>query len=261
MSLTSADSIARLLGRSDTYSTEQKVEAASAATNYIKKVCNRQFEQATYRHWLPWRGSVPRSLTVLPEYPLISILSAFASVMNAGTILDDGTGLATTTSIVDGKLYVGTETFTLSAYSTMALLKTAVDAGSYSLTIKNEGDPQDLRHGATAGLLELPSEIINLFVIDAPAARIKGRYMFVKYSAGFATIPDDLEHIATRLAISHLQDGMPPGAGNGSQLDANVLGFDIALELQPYIRMEFGAWSEEHTMQVTEWGQAGWETA
>jgi len=95
-------------------------------------------------------------------------------------------------------------------------------------------------------------------VVDSKSSLIFGSFTFVHYIAGFATIPDDLEHIATRIAIGMLQHGMPPGAGHGTQLDGGVAGMNMENELRPYMRIEFGAWGDIERGQVTPKGYAGW---
>ena len=181
--------------------------------------------------------------------------------MSGGYVLADATSEGVTCSVIDGVLYIGAESFTLSSYANMAALKVAVDAGAYSLTVDNEGDPQDLRHTRFTGYLELPDSFNQIEVLSVKQARIRGGFSFIEYRSGYETIPPGLTSIASRLAVSVLQSGAPAAVSLGSQLDQASVGFDVESDLAPWNRVKFRTWQGDRTsLQVTPNSRAGWRS-
>lgn len=254
MALTDHNSLHIYLGGKGNWSDSQMTAAINAATSIADYVTNRELVATTHRFWQPPGGISRRSDVLLLQYPLIALRRAYSDSAEGGRITD-AMGDLVTLSIVDGTLHVGSESFDLDSYATLALLKAAVDAGDYSMTVTSEGDPLDMAVDSL-GVLMLPDNYTQVDIISANQGRVRGNFTFIEYYAGYEKIPEGLKQAVNRLAVVFLESGAPAGAGLGQQLDKASAAIDLDTMFNPWKRVEFHTWHEDG--QVTSHSRAGW---
>lgn len=226
--LTTAAAVAALPGADSTWTTAQITVAVNAAHEAICRYCDREFVATTYRHWIETDGG---HYLRLRQYPLINLYRVALGHRNAIKAANTATGMtwASATITENGTLNLtvvggasaGTSALTLSSYTSLALLGTAIDAlgTGWASTIEYEGDPQCLRPGYYSGqtsganlYLMLPDSDCVGFVPDTRTGMLHHAAgwprgdgaVFCHYQAGYSTIPSDLSAVCGSLACDLL---------------------------------------------------------
>ena len=208
------------------------IESASAL---IQRYCDRVFAAADYREWERISGNV---LSV-DNYPIIHLHRICKSSYQAGTLVNSSTDAAAMTATV-GENYLllqvigGTnahsDALTLTTYTTMALLATAVSAlaKGWTLSVVKEAAPRDLKPSTTSAgnnnqiQLEAPDNPETVSDIDYDAGLIMGigdGWVFADYRGGYETMPYDIRQACIQLAGSIAKAG-----GLNMQLSSERLG-------------------------------------
>lgn len=234
--LTSDTDISTYLG-TNSYSDAQITAAVDAANTGIESYCNRKFAADTHAEWLYLNGEDSLNLK---QYPLIRLRRVSNGTKNAIQVQFSNASAASaqvtvtdTTirlmSVVPGSSKLGYAEFTLADYSTMALLKAAIDASTdldtgWTLTVENEDKPSALRPMGTVDLyndgttwLEVPEWVIPQFSIDVDSGILSFTgsiygWVYAEYDAGYDSIPYDLRQIATEYAVALLASRESQGA-------------------------------------------------
>lgn len=210
-----------------------------SSSDFIENVCRRKFKSANYVERVPWGCSIN-----LKNYPVQYVQSIHRATRD-GLILTNGATKDYATSWVsaDRKLYLNisggashgltTLDLTLAGNDTLAELVTAVNAiGSgwaASLATGRSGNersedlieasPQPVEtSGLTLVILEKPdassyfvNEQAGVITVQSGTPMnygfvVNGNQSWVKYRAGYDTIPDDLQSLCARIAKSILDE-------------------------------------------------------
>jgi len=195
------------------------------AQSAIEGYCNRVFDSASYREYYDGEGT---SELILTQYPVtaINLLStgrtAALSIMNTSSDAYNAFITVTETTlqlVVQGGTNADNSSLTLATYTTMPLLVAAITALAKGWTVQQY---TELSYWAASELLptgkgkhclndyadlELPDEPEVDFSVDAAAGILKLWGIFptghqnitVRYTAGYSTIPNDLEQICIDL--------------------------------------------------------------
>lgn len=200
------------------------------ATAQLETYCDRQFKSRSQTEWLD--GSGTRELQV-PNYPVTAISRvcigqrAVMSLTNSSsdhayaTVANDGTTLALA---VVGGTNAGTDSLTLATYTTVALLVDAINAAGngWAASVYDSKDnvaSSDLRVFTARGVedetlyLYAPEEPLADYVWDQNSGRVfrasawpKGaNNIYVAYTGGYSTVPDDLEQLCIELVVRAFQ--------------------------------------------------------
>ena len=221
MALTSVVTLEAWLGatQSALYTDAQKAAAVAQAISMIETYTGRTFDATDYIQWVD--GSGTQEL-VIDQYPVIKVYRVSTCGKDTFTI-ENSSSLPYTVNITPNdtmQLTVAgatTSELTLSDYTTLALMKAAVDAiGTWTMNVLTEDIPKHIRpmigNGVSGGLIQIespdddndiivnsisPSVIANYFGFPGGYANI-----FISYSAGYETadLPADLTNTATQLA-------------------------------------------------------------
>jgi len=196
-------------GASD-FTDAQVQSSIDTICDMLERVCNRTFAQTTYRGWV--NGSGRRAL-VLPERPATQVYRACIGKDTGAEIkCEDANATSANVTVHEGVLSLtitggandGTQTVTLATYATMAALKTAIEAlsGDWSVTVDEEGAPQDVRpvYGAPSeyAYLYIPDNPVSTWLDEGSVLNSNSKFplgtsnIFVWYQAGYATLPDEL---------------------------------------------------------------------
>lgn len=204
----------------------------TAASVAIERACGRVFGTASYREYLSgprYQGDALR----LSHYPVLSISRVAACptralcVTNTASTTNQRATVATTdTALILYRMASGTGTTTtlaFASYGTLATLKTAIEAagsgwqvtvnGGYEAWPTTELAPMQGAVSAMAGTgadLEIYAEDFTMpWRLDAGSGILWGTFphglnnIRVDYTAGYATIPEDIQQ-ATVLLVQHL---------------------------------------------------------
>jgi len=196
------------------------------ATDAIEKYCRRTLRSTTYRELYDGRGDTK---LLLNEYPVTAITLVATGRIDVVRLTNsnsdaynayaqvDATNLELT---VNGGANDGTDTLTLSSYSTITSLVSAINSlgtgwsatnllSSYEDWSATELIPCQAisAFDSTYGYLELPEQVENDFRIEMGQAEIYlptgfpvgYQNVLVRYTAGYATTPSDLEQICIDL--------------------------------------------------------------
>lgn len=230
MALTTLAKVQALPGAVSTWEAADITIAINAATAMIEHYCDRVFDSTARKTWLDGPGS---KYFRLLEYPLITLRRVAIDTEWALKINNTSAdAVFFEITVAEGSLNLtvtnganaGTSILTLSSYSTMALLETAIEAlnKGWSVTVESEGDPASIRPvydgtDSTSGYLYLshPYDYCTGYIPDArqgllyrPAGWPSGAgRIYVDYTAGYATIPADLEMVANQLTCDLLRVG------------------------------------------------------
>ena len=198
----------------------------NAVSDSVETYCGRQF--LTRAHAARYDGNSQRFL-YLPHHPVTAITRVSLGTNAAMSLTNSAAGAyaayasmssTTLTLTVDGGASAGTSTLTLADYADMDALAVAVNAlgtgwtavsmapfntWAASETGKHDFMGRECFDGTTI-YLELPDErLSDVVLVDQQALYRAGgwpcgtRNVYVDYTAGFATIPDDLAQIALEL--------------------------------------------------------------
>ena len=189
------------------------IAQASAA---IEKVCDRTFAETEYREWYDGTGTAYLKLN---QYPITRLYQVSCSAQDLARLSYAGTSPeafascdGVTLTLVDYEAH----DLTLATYATATTLKAVVElVTGWTLTIDSGMDSYDTRKiqpfsayvlGAGDEYdLQIPDEAIESRVSANTKWIIEGRFsasplsVFVWYKAGYATIPADLQYVATRI--------------------------------------------------------------
>jgi hypothetical protein len=200
------------------------------STSAIQKETDRDLLETTYRELQDWDGS---SDIMAEQYPIISIQLLSTTRDQAFGIKNTSSDSynsyvqitdSTMTLVVQGGTNAGSNAITLTDHSTITALQAAITALSagWEMTTPTSQvaiwSPTELL--PISGLMtkdgfayvEIPGEADNEFVIDLTAGIINGASLYnttgtwtgrqnliIKYTAGYATTPADLEQICIDL--------------------------------------------------------------
>ncbi len=201
----------------------------SRSTNAIQVYCNRDFVVKTYREFYDGEG---QSELVLHQYPVTAVTMLGIGNRDAFGIQNTSTEAyhaqvsfsdATMSLQVSGGVNAGTETLTLANYDALPDLFAAITAlnkgwSITQITVLNFWAPIELL--PTGKGLQCLTQIANPQIPDEPASDFStdikagllkyfGRFwhgdnnITVRYSAGFAEIPADLEQICIDLTKTY----------------------------------------------------------
>ena len=203
--------------------TSEYTRRANAACQAIQLYCDRDFDATTYHEWLDGSGT---QHLMLPQYPIIHLYLVANDIDDALTIANTSTDATelfcsvqedTMTLTIKGGANAGSDTLTLSAYASMALLVAAIVAlgKNWAATVRTEEDPQlivptAMTVGATetayfyVGSSDFWGEIDvekaeGILHYDMGWAEGRQNY-FVNWQAGYATVPANLTEIALQVA-------------------------------------------------------------
>ena len=197
----------------------------SRSTNAIQTFCNRDFTETTYREF--YDGESQSELT-LHQFPVISVTMLGIGRQDAFGIQntsDDAYHAQVSISTSDMTLQVsggdnaGIETLTLANYDTLTLLFAAITVLDKGWVITQDSNViqwsaiellptgKGLQCFTEVAYPKLPDEPASDFSTDTKAGILKyyGRFIpgfdnvIVRYSAGYASIPADLEQICIDL--------------------------------------------------------------
>ena len=229
MALTTLAEVKTYLGITGTEDDALLTSLIDRAGKLIKNYTHRTLESTTFRQ--RYDGKRSRDL-VLKEYPVISIdyisigtNSAFSLINVNSDAYRAGVTVNETQMILEvyGGANDGTETITLSGYSTLSALETYVNALGTGWTMDvavSDYDDYDSAELLPTGRLEcfnsyaypqIPDEPLEKFFVyyDEGIVRLpiipsdSPNNVIIKYVAGYATIPDDLEQACIAM-ISYL---------------------------------------------------------
>ncbi len=223
------------------YGDAEAQAALDAATSLIERYCERTFTSAAYASWIDSRA---HTTLCLPNYPvtiLRSVCTSAEDVMSIyNTSADANDAIATVDNdslilTVRGGVNDGTSVLTLATYATLALLGAAVTAlaKGWTWAVTVECAPSHLRPGSTGGCLNAtgylqgPDESDEFDTFDGNAGMLTkssdwpaGRAaVFADYTAGYATIPADLQFVCIQLVNNLLG-----GAAHAGTIQSERLG-------------------------------------
>jgi len=216
------------------------------ATNAIHKYCGRTFVSATYREV---RNGDDRYSILTNQYPIISIQMLALGTQDAFSITNTNSDAynayiqitsTTMTLVVQGGANAGSNELTLSSYATLSALKTAIEAldVGWSVNITSGLSVWDAAELLPASGLtcldtyaypQLPelNTFKSDFTFDADSGIIYSDLPFykgnnnivIKYTAGYTTIPANLEQICIDLVKTYYD-----GKSRDSALTAEKIG-------------------------------------
>jgi hypothetical protein len=266
-SLTTVANLDTYLG-SNAYSSGQKTAAVNAANDAIEKYCGYTIAATNHSQWLDSAGG---RYVFLDHIPLIYVrrmalssqsvisISNTSSDAELATVAITPETLEASTSptmvlTVVGGTNAGTETLTLTSYSTMAALETAIEAlgKGWAVTVNEEEQPKALRPLATTALNSTSAQVdlyapfdADTCTVDDPGQATLSRAcgwptgnarVYVDYRAGYETIPSALTEIANAVASDMLSR-----AKRDPQLQSEKLGeyswtakASVSSTIQPY---------------------------
>jgi len=199
------------------------------ATSAIQVFCNREFIERTYREFEDGDG---QSDLILNQHPVISMIMLGIGRQDAFQIRNTSSdayfaqvSITETTMVLEirGGTNAGTDTLTLATYTTLTALFTAITNLAKEWTVLQNSVLNTwsaielLPTGKGLACLtnyaspELPEEPQEEYTTDIKAGILKyfGRFntgfqnIVVRYSAGYATIPPDLEQICIDLTDAY----------------------------------------------------------
>jgi len=183
---------------------------------WIKNYCRNDFEQTNYIEYYDGKGT---AYLHVKHYPIINVLRVSTSRRTAIRVKNtdaytSATVSVNSTGLVMTKNGTSDSTITFAAYTTMGAVVTAINvlANGWSATIQSSNfsnfQSSELieMYGKSAidstwVYLDIPEEGINDFEVYPSSGQIfyyggwpvGNRNIFVKYTAGYATIPKDLQ--------------------------------------------------------------------
>jgi len=196
---------------------------------------DRTFDSTAYYEWLDGTGEQELALK---QYPIIALRRVVFDTVGAGDITNTTTNATiASVTILNGSMSLSrvvsgvadTETLTLSDYATLTDLSTAITAlakdWTFSVTSAYSLYPSvQLRPGflgdcldPSKGYLEIASAASDpVDIKSGNAATLHSstgfpaghQNIFVDYTAGYATLPEELTHLITNMVVwSVLQSG------------------------------------------------------
>lgn len=191
------------------------------ATDLIQTYCDRKFESATYAsERYNGRGF---SRLYLKQWPLTAVARVAVGEQSALEVTSsDGSAYSATVEVSDtavltalhGGTNDGTNTDLIASYTSLSAMATQIATHtSWTASVVSGYDNWEstelIRHGAretndTSLFLEVPNDRMTDFDVDYDDGVIyrsggfaRGeRNVYVNYTAGYTTIPDDLDHTA-----------------------------------------------------------------
>jgi len=241
MAIITATELEQYLGAtlSGNYTDGQLATAAAVASSAVERYCDRTFEATDYRKWMD--GSGTDSLW-LEHYPIIKIMQVSCDWEYVGYLSNsssDSNGISASMA-EDGKLWLtvaggtnaGSSSLTLSSYSTLAALATAVAALSkgWTLTVSEESDPQAMRPFSTSAVytgsiyISGPGAWADC-VPDGDSGRLVSscwrrgtKNVYVHYRAGYEAVPEDVQAAACGIARDYLMTHDADGSVTSERL-------------------------------------------
>jgi len=208
------------------YSAGQLANAVYWACSAIEEYCETTFAQTTYNEW---QRGVGRQL-MLKHRPLCAGVASIYRLARGTNgklrLTAPAAGTNTKAQAVvteDGHLLLHSSAnlttradLTLSSYATMALLAAAINAGGvWTAEVLEQDAPAHLMPCTTGDIngttydLQGPGDLLECQSIDAQAGILSFGYSvetaFISYQAGYASIPYELQQIATQMAATILQ--------------------------------------------------------
>lgn len=218
------------------WSDTQLTNAVNAANYAIEQYCDTVFAAANYAEWI---DGTNQEYLVLEHVPLIRVNRVATDYQDCLGITNTSAGLISAhVSVAGGSINLvvvgganeGSDQLTLSTYTTMALLKTAIEALSkgWSCTIQNEEQPKSLRpvsydaittsgeyvylQGADDGIDFTISESSTGILWRGHGWPCGTRSVYADYRAGYETIPAPLETAANSVAADIVRSARRDGA-------------------------------------------------
>jgi len=219
-----ADSSAAVSITSDTAIGDPTALVSSILTStdkYVKEYCRRIFESATYSETYNGKGDS----IFLNEYPVTALTRIAVGRDEAFSVNNTGTSSYATCSC-DGTNFAynlnGTSAdLALADYTTITTLVAAINAiGSGWVAVANSGYGDFLSseiinfYGKSCldndiAYIEIPSESLSGFELNADTGEINHNFpigfqnVFVNYTAGFSTVPTDLQ-MAVKILVQYI---------------------------------------------------------
>ena len=201
------------------------------ATAQIERYCDRQFKTRSYTSWLDGKSG---TLLYLPNYPVTAVSRVCTTLRDLFSITNTTANaayatVAASTSTLTLTLQVGatttTNALTYATYTTINSLVAAINAAGngWSATESDTGTSipsTDIKPGGAWGCLD---DSIYIYGPDEPSEQIewdedsgrlwsvdsfsKGRQnIFVAYTGGYSTTPDDVEQACIELIQKMYQE-------------------------------------------------------
>lgn len=224
--ITTNDAVSAYLG-TNSYSTAQITAAVNAANEAVQQYCQRDFTASTRREWIWLDGT---NAVRLKDYPLIRLTRCSFETRDAMSIEYTNTSavaasvsitdtVLTISAVVPGSSKTGYQEFTLSDYTSMAALETAIEAqtgtdGTWSVEVLQEDFPTAIQPKAHDDCLnqklypQIPFDVAPAHVDTLSGlitlTTVRNGWVFVEYRAGYETVPADVQQVATELAAAIL---------------------------------------------------------
>ena len=217
----------------------------TAVSRGIEQWCDRVFHSASYTHYFDGVDSWRRSHLPLRQYPVTEITRVATNPVCALRIrnTDTTTNQRAVVSLSSTALKLSrvasasttTNSLALATYTTISSLATAIDAVGSGWDAEVQGDSNDYGKWASADLktiqgavnardtgadLYLYEEELPYVIVDEAIGNLYGSFprgfqnIEVKYTAGYSTIPDDIQQGAVQAIVALY---------NQSKLDPNLL--------------------------------------
>ena len=221
----------------------------TAVSDRIEKLCGRVFGAADYTEWFSGNG---QSALHLKHYPVIYVHDVASGAANALSVAASGF-IRATMQVYNGGVYLrevatsgaaSTASFAFSSYDASSEVATQINARSGWTATSIQNIPADMLNPvagidvtSTTEYLTYPDDSVAFTVDrdtgilhlsqqsdwpgDASRGRLKrgAKNYFVRYNAGYATIPTDLEMLANELTAELFQQ-----AAHDKNLTAESLG-------------------------------------
>lgn len=208
------------------------------ATAVIEGYCNRQFLSRDYSSWLDGTGT---DRLFLPQRPVTALVRACRATRDVLDLSNSSTDCAYAVVrvsatglhlVVSGGAHNGTDNLLFADYATLTLLAAAVTAAGDGWTASarsgcgsfpsTELRPAPGRSALTSIALQAPDEPVDEAEVDETSGCLfnagtwpEGAHnIFVQYTAGYATVPADLEQVCIDL-VKQLYES--------KEADANLL--------------------------------------
>ena len=200
------------------------------ASDIIESICDREMMTRSHADWLDGTGS--RNL-LLPNYPVTAVarvcigsrdvLSLSNSSTDAAymTVANDATNI---TLVVSGGVNASSTDIALAGFATVTLLVAQINATGlgWSASVLNSADAHptsDLKtivaRGVTSSAvyLTVPEEPVSDYEWDTLSGQLYNaggwpaghENIYVAYTGGYATVPDDLEQACIEIALTMYQ--------------------------------------------------------
>jgi len=220
--ITTSDLETYLGAGAGSYTAAQLQAAADQAGAAVESWCGRHFAAADYAEWLTPAGEI----VSLPEYPVLAVYRVTpageqalkltctdASMVSIGAAV--GAGKLVLTQTGNDTTISNSQSIQLASYNTLQTLMEAINllSGWHADLMGIGGEPPDLRptHATvprtSAIYLEAPApdSIVDAVLLEPDAGLLRWpwpsgtRSVFVRWRAGYETIPSDLADLLAAL--------------------------------------------------------------